>query len=219
MTRIALISATPAAIGPATAGLDREFPAATVWNILDDRLLADADTAGGLTPPLEARMRRLIEHALAEGADGVLLTCSLYGSVAQSTSTAVPVLAPDDAAFASAIDGGYGRVLIVASVRSALDDSVRRFSAACAERGSATQVLGVVVPAAFDAAKAGDDAALLTVLAAACRGSTDPFDAVLLAQYSLAPAATSLAEALGVPVVSGPDSAARRLRTLVEGAS
>ncbi|WP_232666779.1 aspartate/glutamate racemase family protein [Pseudonocardia sp. TRM90224] len=219
MTRIALISATPAAIGPATAGLGREFPDATVWNILDDRLLADANAAGGLTPPLAARMGRLIEHALAEGADGVLLTCSLYGSVAQSTSAAVPVLAPDEAAFAAAIDGGYSRVLVVASVRSALDDSVRRFGAACAERGSSTQVLGIAVPAAFDATTAGDEEALLTALVAACREFLRPFDAVLLAQYSLAPVASRLADALFVPVVSGPDSAARTLRGLVAGKS
>ena len=45
--RIALISATPLAIAPATAAITAALPAATVWNLLDDRLLADAQTEGG----------------------------------------------------------------------------------------------------------------------------------------------------------------------------
>ena len=72
--RIALISATPLAIAPAMAAVTEAFPDATVWNLLDDRLLADAQQAGGITPGLAARMDQLIELALAGGADGVLLT-------------------------------------------------------------------------------------------------------------------------------------------------
>src|SRR5690625_4708365 len=125
---VALISATPVAIAPATEALAEEFPQARVWNLLDDRLLQDASDAGGLAEPLAERMRGLIEHAVGAGADAVLLTCSMYGQVAQQAPIPVPALAPDEAAFAEASSGTYGTVLVVASFDSAFHDSVHRLT-------------------------------------------------------------------------------------------
>ncbi|WP_405642770.1 hypothetical protein [Streptomyces uncialis] len=240
--RIALISATPTAMAPAVAGLAEEFPAAEPWSLLDDRLLADAPQDGPLPPALVDRMRRLIGHALAGGADGVLLTCSLYGSVTETVDTPVPLLAPDTAAFERALtlSSGTGRVLVLASFETAMRDSVARFSAASAASaaavsagvgsavaapaavgsaasGSGAEVVGVVAPDAFDAAREGNLPALRDALRDACLPHLTGADVVLLAQYSLAPAAASLSTALGVPVVSGPQAAAAALRSALTG--
>ncbi|MFF3978014.1 hypothetical protein [Streptomyces sp. NPDC001828] len=218
--RIALISAVPAAMKPAAEALRADFPEAEVWHLLDDRLLSDAEALGGLTAPLRARMRRLVEHAVGGGADAVLLTCSLYGVVAREEhcGSTAPVLAPDQAAFAQLAGDGYQRVLVVASLEAALQDSTDRLRADLAQRAPAagTEVSGVVVPGALTAA--GDPAELVRVLAGAASGPAAEADAVFLAQYSLAPAARELAVALGVPVVSGPTSAAHALRALLKGA-
>lgn len=210
--RIALISAVTAAIGPATAALDELYPDAEVWNILDDRLLRDADERGGLDDALRARMTRLIDHALAEGADGVLLTCSLYGPVVADLQRDAPVLAPDEAAFAEIADAGYRHVLVVASFEGAKDDSVARLREALARSGADTTVAGVAVPAAMVATKAQDSGALVTALIDACRPLAADVDAIFLAQYSLAPAGPALSAAVGLPVVSGPASSAVALR-------
>ncbi|WP_163506627.1 aspartate/glutamate racemase family protein [Fodinicola acaciae] len=208
--RIALISATPAAIAPAETGLAEEFSEALAWNILDDRLLADA--ADGLTPPLADRMRRLIAYAIDGGADGVLLTCSLYGPVVDSVASAVPVFAPDSAAFQRALDGGYRRIAVLASFETAMTDSLARFRAYVA--GSGIEAVGVVAPDAFEAAKKNDLDTLFTALRDAC---DDSYDAVLLAQYSLAPAAERLSAALARPVISGPHAAAVALKAAIGG--
>lgn len=210
--RIALISAVPAAIGPATAALDELYPEAEVWNILDDRLLVDADERGGLDDALRARMTRLIDHALAEGADGVLLTCSLYGPVASELRRTAPVLAPDEAAFAEIADAGYARVLVVASFDGARDDSVARLRDALSRSGASTTVIGVAAPAAMAATKAKDAEALVAALIDACRPHAADVDAIFLAQYSLAPAGPALSEAVQRPVLSGPASSAVALR-------
>ncbi|MGC5617394.1 3-oxo-tetronate kinase [Georgenia sp. Z1491] len=219
---VALISATPVAIPPATDALAEALPDATVWNLLDDRLLADAADAGELTEPLRERMVRLIAHAVDGGADAVLLTCSMYGTVAEGTVADIPVLAPDGPAFEEAATGGYGTVLVVASLESALADSVQRFTEAVSDAGTEVDVRGLAVPAALAAAKADDPSALATVLIDACRPFVDGeagVDAVLLAQYSLSPAQAQLAEALGVTVISGPSSAAATLRDALAGLS
>ncbi|MYV96179.1 aspartate/glutamate racemase family protein [Streptomyces sp. SID1034] len=217
--RIALISAVAGAMAPAAEALGAGFPEAELWHLLDDRLLSDADGPAGLSGPLRARMRRLVEHAVAGGADAVLLTCSLYGVVAQELDpvSAVPVLAPDRAAFERLATGGHQHVLVIASLEAALQDSTDRLRATLARRApeAGTRVSGVVVPGALTAA--GDIEDLVRVLAAAASGPAATADAVFLAQYSLAPAARALAVALGVPVVSGPTSAAHALRALLKG--
>lgn len=210
--RIALISATPAAIDPATSALAAEFPAADVWNLLDDKLLADADERGGLGDDLAERMRRLIDHAVAGGADGILLTCSMYGPVARERDLGKPVLAPDEAAFDELLAGGYRSVLVVASLESALHDAVARLTAFLTAAGAPAKVRGAVSPEAFEATKAGDASRLATLLGTTTRDHATDTDAVFLAQYSLAPATAVVAAMSGLPVVAGPVSAAIRLR-------
>jgi hypothetical protein len=205
---IALISATPVAIPPAVSSLERALRGVRVWNILDDRLLTDADEAGGLTPGLVARMERLIDHAVREGSDGVLLTCSMYGPVAQASVAGPLVLAADDAAFDAVIEDRHERVLVLASLPVALDDTVRRLSAHLAAHGRKVALTADVAHGAFDSANSGDADGLVHSLENASRPHVGAIDAVLLAQFSLAPAADRLSAILGVPVLSGPDAAA-----------
>jgi phosphohistidine swiveling domain-containing protein len=210
---VALISATRAAILPAEHGFARQFPDASLWNIVDDRLLTEANRRGGVDQALANRMRRLIDHALAEEVTAVLLTCSMYGHIAHGYHRpGVPVLAPDDAAFSVAERGGFDRILVVASLDAAMRDTVSRLAGFLGERGSCSIVTGVTAPGAFEAANADDQPGLLAALADACAPSAERADAVLLAQYSLASAAARLSDILRVPVISAPDSAAAALR-------
>ncbi|WP_105030354.1 hypothetical protein [Arthrobacter ruber] len=213
--KIALINAVTAAIPPAQAALSQDFPEAVIWNILDDRLLVDADNRGGLDDMLRERMSRLIAHAITEQADGVLLTCSLYGPVAQATTWDLPVLAPDEAAFAELVEASYGSILVVASFEGARDDSVQRLAEALEVSGRKSRVTGIAVPKAMAASKSQDTPALTAALTEACLANTADIDAVFLAQYSLAPAADELQRTLGIPVVSGPKSSAVALRRLL----
>ncbi|GAB3041348.1 aspartate/glutamate racemase family protein [Parafrigoribacterium mesophilum] len=229
---IALVSAVTSAIAPAARGLEREFPEACAWNLVDDRLITEAIAAGGLTDDLRDRMTRLIRYALDGGAAAVLLTCSMYGPVAHevAASVPVPILAADDAAFEAAAASGHERIALVSSLPVPLADARERFAAFLRSRAGAPELTGApdftgvpvftgVLAAGAYAASAAPDAtgearspeALAQALAAAVRGSDA--DAVLLAQYSLAPAAQRLAALAGVPVFSGPDAAARLLRS------
>lgn len=219
--RIAVISAVPTAIAPASAALTARIPDTQIWNILDDRLLEDASDAGDLTPVLRARMDALIDHALAGGADGILLTCSLYGAVARARASgeAVPILAPDDAAFDDVLAEGFSSILVVSPKQSALEDTLARITAAAgaAASASAPTLVGVVAEGAHIAATAGPEA-LADEISATIAGAAAPFDAVLLAQYSLAPAAPLLRERLDVPLFSTPGSAAERLASHLDRA-
>ena len=88
---VAVINATNASVAPAKAAIAEGFPEARVWSLLDDRLVSDAEAAGGLTPDLSARMASLIDYAVKGGADAVLLSCSMYGPVVQQQRQASPI--------------------------------------------------------------------------------------------------------------------------------
>jgi len=214
---IALINATPAGIPPASQAFAEAFPEAALWNLLDDRLLQSVSEQGGLTDDLRQRMARLVQHAVIEGATGILLTCSLYGPVAEelAATTPVPLLPPDGEAIREVLDSGHARVLVLASNEHSRQDTVARLRAAAGTRGSAAQVDGVVAQGAAEAALSGDWAALLTALRAAVPDAPDAPDALFLAQYSLTPVQEQLAAATDLPVFAGPRSAARALRAHV----
>lgn len=214
--RIALINAVPAAITPAREALEVELPGVDVWSILDDRLLQDANTAGALTEPLRERMRRLIQHAVTEGADGILLTCSMYGPVANEFDGAgIPVRAADDAAFdaVAALPTGT-RVAVVSGQPAPLLDTIDRLQTHLEVRGAHVELVPVVADGAPEAAAAGNVDQLAAVITSAL-GEIDPVVAIFLAQYSLAPASTALATATGLDVITGPGRAAASIRSSI----
>ncbi|PPF45449.1 hypothetical protein C5B85_07730 [Pseudoclavibacter sp. AY1F1] len=215
--KIALISATPLAIAPAAAAVSAAIPNSTVWNLLDDRLLADLKQQGEMTEPLAARMDILIESALAGGADGVLLTCSQYGVRADHRDPAIDgvgVFSADGPLFEKTVSLAPANVLLVASLDSAAADSTVRLRAVFAAAGTTTNIHSVVVPAASEPLATPE---LAAHLAAAIAEVSEAYDVVVLAQYSLAPAAEALRENTTVPVLDGPSVAAARLRDVIDG--
>lgn len=215
---VAMVHATPAAIAPAVAAFGERFPEADLWHLLDDRLVSDAERAGGLVPPLRRRMLSLIGHAVAGGADGVLLTCSMYGPVARIAGQLwdLPVAGSDEAMYDRVAAERPARVAVLGSLETAVADSTGRLRRVLAGNGPATEVVGVLCPGAAAAALAGDGAALLASLRSAAEPLAGEVGLFLLGQYSLTPARAELEAALGTPVWSPPhvaaDVLARRLR-------
>lgn len=220
---VALIHATPAAMEPAGAAFAERFPAAILWNLLDDRLITDAEGAGGVVPRLRRRMAGLIAHAIEGGADAVLLTCSQYGPGAELAATLydVPVHGSDDAMLDWVVEAVPRAVAVLGSLESSVADSTRRLDRLLVETYGAnpTRVVGVMCPGAAPAAAAGDNEALLASMLAAAEPYRGAVNAFLLAQYSLTPVAAQLAERLAAPVLSPPHLAAEALRRRLERTS
>lgn len=212
---IALIHAVPTGARIAQQAFAREFPRARLWNLLDDRLLDDALAVGGLDAALRRRMLRLIEHAVEGGADGVLLTCSSYGDVVDEARALwdVPLLKSDESMFRAALTGPYERLAVLASTQPAVPAAVGQLDALTADV-RASRPVRITTALSEEAGAAGSAEETARHLADALRAAApdDGAQAVLLAQYSLAPAGPALAELLGVPVLDGAGAAARALR-------
>lgn len=212
---IATINAVPESARIAREAFAREFPEARVWTLLDDRLLDDARAVGGLDTVLRRRMLRLIRHAVEGGAQGVLLTCSSYGEVVDTARTLwrLPVLKSDESMFRTALTSPYDRLALVASTPPAVPAALTQLDE-LSDRlrpDGPTRITAALSEAAATAATPQEAARHLA--AALHSAGADGIQAVLLAQYSLAPAGSALSDLLGLPVLDGAGAAARDLRT------
>lgn len=205
---VALVHATPAAIGPAKTAFAEAFGEAELWHLLDDRLAADADAAGGLTPPLRRRMLTLIGHAVDNGAEAVQLTCSMYGPVAELAAQFwdVPVHGSDETMLRELARSRPARVGVIGSLTSAVADSTSRI----AEVVPDAEVVAITATGAAEAAAGGDAEGLFMALENAVRDHE--VGVFVLAQFSLTPQWRRLEAAVSTPVMSPPQLAAAELR-------
>ncbi|MGV9868416.1 hypothetical protein [Rhodococcus koreensis] len=216
---IAVVHSTTASIAPTAAAFVRELPQARLWNLLDDRLGADADRLGTVTPPLRRRMLNLIQHGIDGGADAVLMACSMYGdtvAVAERIWT-TPVFASDLDMMNHLARTRPRTVAVLASLEAAAADSATRLRIHLDAQHADTEIVPIFSTGAAAAAAAGDLNQLVDTLAADLDGRD--VDTLCIAQYSLSPAADGLAELTGLPVVSPPHLAARAVRERLESAS
>lgn len=212
---VAVIHATAASMAPVSEAFAEVCSGATVWHLLDDRLVVEAEKAGGLTDVLRQRMATLIAYAVDAGADAVQLACSIYGPVAESETRSIPVVASDRAMFEEVVRLNPGVVTVLASLAASASDTAARLGALLDEHHLAPRIDTVVVPGAKEAATIGDSEKLGRLLAASATGAP-PSDVVVLAQYSLAPGAARADQVLDVPVLSAPRLAAEQIARTLE---
>lgn len=213
MTRIALVHATPAAVDPIKAAFAEAWPEPDLVNLLDDSLSRDRALAPELSDSLFRRFDALGRYAVSFGAEAILFTCSAFGPaierVAQSVD--IPVLKPNEAMFAEAIAIG-GTIGMLATFEPSIASMAEEFEEQAARAGVAATLKSALVPAAMAALLAGrreEHDALVAEAAARLAGC----DAIMLAQFSMAPAAARMRAETSAPVLTSPGSAVAALKS------
>lgn len=208
--RIALIHALRHSPPPVEAAFARLWPEAVLMNLLDDSLSADLARDGALAPRMTERFLALARYAAGTGAAGILFTCSAFGPCIEAVVAdlaPMPVLKPNEAMIEEAAAMG-GTVGLLATFAPTLDTMPPEFPAGM-------RVVPRLAEGALAALDRGDAAEHDRLAAAAARGLDAECGAVALAQFSLARAAPAVAAATGLPVLTTPDSAVRKLRRLL----
>ena len=113
--RITLTHATPTAVDPIRDAFAAAWPEAETVNLLEDSLSPDRARAGEISAPLADGKLALSRYAVRIGSDGILFTCSAFGSAIKRAAqlSAVPVLKPNEAMF-EAVDARIRRALFPA---------------------------------------------------------------------------------------------------------
>jgi Asp/Glu/hydantoin racemase len=212
MTRIALVHATPAAVDPIRDAFAEAWPEPDLVNLLDDSLSRDRALTAKLTDGIFGRFDALGRYAVSLGADAILFTCSAFGPAIERVARSVrmPVLKPNEAMFAEAIAIG-GSIGMLATFEPSIASMSEEFDDQARQAGSTATLKSVFVPGAMAALLAGQREkhdALVTAAASGLAGCT----AIMLAQFSMAPAATRLRGETSVPVLTSPASAVAALK-------
>lgn len=213
--RIALIHATPLAHTPIWEAFARLWPVAKTLNLTDDSLSTDLTEVGELNVHLFTRIANLASYVADCGADGILFTCSGFGVAIEAAKkkVSVPVLKPDEAMIDEALTcGSY--ITGLATFLPTLDSLRRELETAAARRGVSPQIELHHVPNAMEALQAGRVSEHDALIAQAA-DRLGACDALALAQFSMARARAVIADVPGRRVLTSPDSAVTKLRSLL----
>jgi Asp/Glu/hydantoin racemase len=213
--RIALIHALPESPEPANRAFAALWPEAARFNLMDDSLASDLAAAGAITPAITRRFLDLARYAAGTGARGILFTCSAFGASIDACKAAlpVPVLKPNEAALEAALRAGP-RIALLATFAPTIPSMTAELEAMAKVKGVVPTILTGAVDGALAALKRGDGAEHDRLIAAAAADLTK-VDALVLAQFSMARAAATIAPAEGRTVITTPESAVLKLRELV----
>ena len=212
MTRIALIHATPAAVDPIRSAFAEAWPEPELVNLLDDSLSRDRALTAELSDGIFRRFDALGRYAQSLGADAILFTCSAFGPAIErvARSVTMPVLKPNEAMFAEAIAIG-GSIGMLATFEPSIASMSEEFEEHARRAGSSATLRSVLVPGAMAALMAGQREkhdALVTRAASELTGC----NAIMLAQFSMAPAAAGLRRQKSIPILTSPGSAVSALK-------
>jgi hypothetical protein len=207
--RITLIHALKHSIVPIETSFARLWPQARLMNLLDDSLSADLARDGGLTDGMTERFLSLGRYAAGTGSDAILFTCSAFGPCIEAVARAhapMPVLKPNEAMIEQAIAKGR-KIGLLSTFAPTLASMPREFPASI-------EVVPKLAEGALAALDRGDRAEHDRLVVEASKDLAG-CDLIALAQYSMAPAASLVAQASGRPVLTTPDSAATKLKEML----
>lgn len=217
MRRVVLVH-TVAGLVPVFQELAKGLPGdVKISNIVDESLLEDAITDGGLTPAVN---RRVVDHILSaadSGAVAVLATCSSIGPAVEIASqlVGVPVLRIDEPMASAAIERGR-RIGVLATVASTLNPTVDLLRRCAQSLGKDVELTPVLIDGAFRAMRSGDAARHDEMIGGALMDLALDADVIVLAQASMARVVAALESgAVSVPVFSSAGSGMARLASVL----
>ncbi|NIO05071.1 MAG: arylsulfatase [Proteobacteria bacterium] len=215
-TRIVLIHAVSVAMQPVQDAFARGWPEAETVNLLEDSLSPDLEAAGELTRSLMNRIAALARYGIDIGARGILFTCSAFGEAIDAAAAAVeiPVLKPNEAMFGEALEAG-DRIGLLATFQPSVPSMEKEFFKMADDRGKTVKLESLWVQGAMDALKSGDGDTHDRLLAQAA-SNLSSCDAVMLAHFSTARALRSVSRAIDCAVLTSPDSAVGKLKSIID---
>ncbi|MET8099752.1 arylsulfatase [Streptomyces sp. NPDC005236] len=199
---LALLHTSPAHIPVFDALRDADHPGLELRHLVDEELLARARREGPEAVADEVRV--LLAGAVADGARGVLCTCSTIGAVAERTDAGVPVLRVDRPMAAAAVAAGAragARVVVLATVASTLEPTVALIDEEARRAERPVEIRTALVEKAWALFEAGDTDGCARAVAGAADAVADA-DVIVLAQASMTAAGGYITTS--VPVLSSP---------------
>jgi glutamate racemase len=203
--KIGVIHTSPATVELFGRLLRERIPGASVINLLDDSILPELRDNGNDLSAVEPRWRDYARIVSARGVDIVLNACSTIGAMGERVQADIPqpIVRVDAAMAAEAVRRG-DRIGVLATLATTLGPTSSLIRETAEAVGRTVTVDAELVEGAYPALMAGDQAGHDDLVLAALARSTAANEVVVLAQASMARAATRLDGAAAAKILSSP---------------
>jgi Asp/Glu/hydantoin racemase len=202
-------------MAPLEEAMARLWPDATLFNLLEESLYAEVDDAGNISPRLIERLKAVFKYVELAKADGAIFTGSTFGPAVDEAraSVSLPLLKPDEAMTEVAVRSGR-RIGVMCTAKRAIPVIAGGVEAAARQAGKTIEIVPYWVPEAQAMLNGGKRAEHDELVRRAAAEATD-CDVLLMGQISMAPAARVIAPLPGRLLLTSPDTAVAKLRSLL----
>lgn len=213
--KIYLIHAAAVSIPPVVASFCENWPEAKVVNLLEDALMTDLAEDGKLTDAMIERFVHIGKYCVKASADAILFCCSAFGPAIEECrrQVSIPILKPNEAMYEQLV-AKSGTVNLLATFPPSLPSMLVEIAAYAKDRGTNVTVESHLVDGALDALMNNQHDEHNRLIAEAAAGQM-ACDIIALAQFSMAPARAVAAKRTATPILTTPDSAVAKLKTLL----
>lgn len=201
---LTLLHTSPVHVPTFTALFNELAPEIPVQHQVDESVLQEARAAGEITPQLTQRISATLQAAFAADSRVVLCTCSTIGGSAEQLGQVLarPVLRVDRAMADRAVALGK-RIVMLAALESTLAPTYQLLQEAATLANKQVEIVEVLCPGAWAKFEAGDLPGYHALIAEQIRQQAPQGDVIVLAQASMAGAAT-LCPDIAAPILSSP---------------
>lgn len=211
MKRIGVISVTLNAIYPLMQIFSEQTGKYGVKNYLDEGLQELVQKEGGITDHSFNRMVALMTKAVEDGADGILLTCTVFTPYIEWLQQlfSVPVISADGAMLREAAEANK-KTAILCTFLASVQSSAEMYRYYCKKLDIENNMDVFFLEDAALAIKHGNKEEHDQCIARKAMALAKDYDLIVLAQLSMAPAKVLL-EHCPKPVFTSPSSAVNAL--------
>ena len=213
--RIYLVHAAEVSIPPVVASFRANWPEAKVVNLLEDALMTDLADDGKLTDQMVERFVEIGHYCVTASANAILFCCSAFGPAIEEVrrQVKIPVLKPNEAMYEELVNRSR-TVSLLATFQPSLPSMLAEIAALAKDKGTTVKVEPHLVDGALQALVdlQPDEHNRLIAEAAA---KQENCDVIALAQFSMAPAKAIAAQLTKKTILTTPDSAVAKLKTLL----
>ena len=214
--KIGLVYTTISAIQPIMNYFTENAPEYQLINYVDGYLMEMIREDGGITDRSVSRMLDMIGKACADGADAILLTCTIFSPYQPMFSSifSVPIICPDGA-MQDQVSRLGGKTAIVCSFPGTIEPTKKLYLEYCRNNGMPETVDMYVVPEAYAASQLGDLEECNRHIREKVLALDESYDQIMLAQISISGAMKGT-ETKRAKIFSSPSSALEAVRSMVE---
>jgi len=212
--KIFLAHAAAVAIDPIVASFRTNWPQARLANLLEDAWMPDLAADGKLTDAMIDRFVTIGHYCVQAGADAILFTCSAFGPAIDEVrrQLKIPVLKPNEAMYEQLVAKSCTASLL-ATFPPSIPSMVSEIADMAKAKGTQVNLSTHLVEGALAALqnnRPDEHNRLIAELA-----GKQQCDVIAFAQFSMSPAVKLAAECTKTPILTTPDSAVAKLKTLL----